>query len=110
MISFLTSTLLVWVALEALSTLTPVGSSLIEAAGIEATGIILALVEGPTVGVGIAAGTWSRNMVRSEDRSVIKVIDWEFYYNLNHLHYWSFDQLCKSTDLEDTRRETLRTR
>ena len=55
----LTSTLLVWVSFEALSTLTPVGSSLIEAAGIEATGIILALVQGPTVGVGIASGSWS---------------------------------------------------
>ena len=58
-VSLLTSTLLVWVALEALSTLTPVGSSLIEAAGVEATGIILALVQGPTVGVGIASGTCS---------------------------------------------------
>ena len=50
--------MLVWVALEALSTLTPVGSSLIEAAGVEATGIILALVQGPTVGVGITSGSW----------------------------------------------------
>ena len=56
-LSLLTSTLLVWVALEALSTLTPVGSSLIEAAGVEATGIVLALVQGPTVGVGITSGS-----------------------------------------------------
>jgi hypothetical protein len=44
--------------LEALSTLTPVRSSLIETSGVEATGIILALVQGPTVGVGIASGSW----------------------------------------------------
>ena len=63
--SLLTSTLLVWVSFEALSTLTPVGSSLIEAAGVEATGIILALVQGPTVGVGIASGSCSN--VQSDD-------------------------------------------
>ena len=61
--------MLVGVALEALSTLTPVGSSLIEAAGIEATGIILALVQGPTVGVGIAPGSCSME-VQSDDNVI----------------------------------------
>lgn len=41
-----------------MSTLTPVRSSLIEAAGVEAARIILTLVQGATVGVGIASGAW----------------------------------------------------
>ena len=43
--------------MEALSTLTAVGASLIEAAGVEATGIVLTLVQGATVGVGITSGS-----------------------------------------------------
>ena len=49
--------LLCWVATVSLRTLTSVGSSVIEAAGIPATGIVLALVRGATVSVGITSGT-----------------------------------------------------
>ena len=44
--------------MKALRTLTSVGSSIIEAAGVEAAGIGLALVQGATVGVWITSGAW----------------------------------------------------
>ena len=57
------------IAFKALRTLTPVGSSVIEAAGVEATGIVLALVEGATVGVGVASG--SRRTLAGESSVLI---------------------------------------
>ena len=50
-----TYALLCRISLESLGALAPEGGSVIEAAGIEATGIVLALVQGAAVGVGVAS-------------------------------------------------------
>ena len=44
--------------MEALGTFTSEGGSVIEAPGIEATWVVLALVEAAAVGVGVTPGTW----------------------------------------------------
>ena len=51
-----TYALLGWISLEALGTLTPVGGPVVEAPGVEAAGVVLALVEAAAVGVGVAPG------------------------------------------------------
>ena len=52
-----TYALLSWIALEALGALAPVGGSVVEAPGVEAAGVVLALVEAAAVGVGVTPGT-----------------------------------------------------
>ena len=53
-----TYALLGWISLEALGTLTPVGGPVVEAPGVEAAGVVLALVEAAAVGVGVTPGPW----------------------------------------------------
>ena len=51
-----TYALLCRISLESLGALAPEGGSVIEAAGVEAAGFVLALVEAAAVGVGVAPG------------------------------------------------------
>ena len=50
-----TYALLSWISLESLRTLTPVGGPVVEAPGVEAAGVVLALVEAAAVGVGVTS-------------------------------------------------------